>query len=323
MQPNYKLVAKSALGRARILLPRWLPRGRWAGHEYQAVNPRRHDRSIGSFSVNVHTGAWADFAIGTVGGDLISLYAYLRGISNAQACREIASECGSLSGCTHPSAPSDNRKEEMARQIWKDAQPIFPECPAGLYLQGRGLELPVYPSTLQWHPNVYEAESRKSHPALIGKVVNKAGDLIGIQRIYLTHEGQKAPLRECKKMLGKVSGGAVRLTPATDSVIITEGIETGLAVMYLMRIPTWATLSTVGMEHVQLPRDIRTVYIAIDHDRNGAGAKAGAKLAHRLQREGRKCYLLDPAKVLPLPPDSKGIDWLDVLNAQKGGLCHD
>jgi hypothetical protein len=58
-------------------LRQWLPEGKLEGHEYQALNPNRSDTRLGSFSINVHSGAWADFADDAKGGDLISLYAYL------------------------------------------------------------------------------------------------------------------------------------------------------------------------------------------------------------------------------------------------------
>jgi hypothetical protein len=35
------------------------------------------DQNPGSFSINVRTGRWADFATGDKGGDVISLAAYL------------------------------------------------------------------------------------------------------------------------------------------------------------------------------------------------------------------------------------------------------
>lgn len=59
------------------LVYRWLPDGRKRGNEWVARNPRRDDREAGSFSVNLTSGAWADFATGDRGSDLISLSAYL------------------------------------------------------------------------------------------------------------------------------------------------------------------------------------------------------------------------------------------------------
>ena len=75
-------------------LQSWLPEGRHTGVEYKAMNPKRDDRKLGSFSINTQTGRWADFATGDAGGDLISLYAYLHTCSQIAAARELASILG-------------------------------------------------------------------------------------------------------------------------------------------------------------------------------------------------------------------------------------
>jgi hypothetical protein len=66
---------------ARAVLPalvkRWLPDGRALGKEWVAKNPKRADSSAGSFSINLNTGAWGDFATPHRGGDPVSLAAYL------------------------------------------------------------------------------------------------------------------------------------------------------------------------------------------------------------------------------------------------------
>jgi hypothetical protein len=74
------------------LVNRWLPDGRRQGREWVARNPRRYDRDLGSFKVNLRTGKWADFATGDKGGDLISLVAYVEGLTQAQAARLLARE---------------------------------------------------------------------------------------------------------------------------------------------------------------------------------------------------------------------------------------
>jgi hypothetical protein len=81
----------AALNMLPALLARWLPDGRRRQHEYVARNPTRDDRRPGSFSINMRTGAWADFATHDRGGDVISLLAYLRGIKQGEAARELAS----------------------------------------------------------------------------------------------------------------------------------------------------------------------------------------------------------------------------------------
>lgn len=91
---SFSTVNAAALAALPALLSRWLPDGRTQGCEYVARNPRRSDRRAGSFSVNLHTGRWADFATGDAGGDVISLAAYLAGISQGEAMKELAQMLG-------------------------------------------------------------------------------------------------------------------------------------------------------------------------------------------------------------------------------------
>lgn len=80
---------------AETLVPQWLPDGKRVGREWVARNPTRHDSNPGSFSVNLVSGAWADFATNDRGGDLISLYAYLfTSRDNGRAARELAERYG-------------------------------------------------------------------------------------------------------------------------------------------------------------------------------------------------------------------------------------
>ena len=57
-------------------------------------NPRRDDKTLGSFKINYGSGVWKDFETGDGGGDLISLVAYLRGGDQATAARELADILG-------------------------------------------------------------------------------------------------------------------------------------------------------------------------------------------------------------------------------------
>ena len=67
------------------LIPSILPQGKRKGSEWVAINPTRTDRSLGSFRINLTSGAWADFATGDSGGDLVSLASYLYGMSSYDA----------------------------------------------------------------------------------------------------------------------------------------------------------------------------------------------------------------------------------------------
>lgn len=87
---NFQAINQAVLYALPTLLKRWLPDGKRLGREWIALNPRRVDHHAGSFSVNVQTGVWADFATGDRGGDVISLAAYLAGISQIEAARNLA-----------------------------------------------------------------------------------------------------------------------------------------------------------------------------------------------------------------------------------------
>lgn len=86
---DFQEVKRWVRGYEEILLWRLLPHAKKQGHEYVALNPTRPDRHLGSFRINANSFKWADFATGDRGGDIISLWAYLRQITQLQAAKEI------------------------------------------------------------------------------------------------------------------------------------------------------------------------------------------------------------------------------------------
>ncbi len=91
---NFGEVKAAALKQVFSLIERWLPDGRREGQEWVCRNPKRADKSAGSFKVNVFTGVWSDFATKDSGGDLISLYAYLCDLSQLDAAVALAQLLG-------------------------------------------------------------------------------------------------------------------------------------------------------------------------------------------------------------------------------------
>lgn len=324
MLPDYRDVAAHAQQRAGWLVPVWLPKGKRQGRYWLAFNPKRADRRLGSFRVNLQTGQWGDFATGNTGGDLISLKAYLLNATQRQACDLLALELGQRHASTLAQTfpPTSGARWKVAASIWAESLPVTQDSLVMDYLRGRGLEMVQVPQGLRFHPKLKERTTGQYFPALVAKVSNVQGDLRGIHRIFLSPYGTKANIADPKQMLGEVAGGAVRLTEATECVVVAEGIETALAVHEMFELPTWASLSTSGMRRVQLPVQIKTVYVAVDYDANAAGEEAGMALLHRLLSEGRNAMLLHPKRVIgKLPKECKGLDWLDVLN-KEGELHH-
>ena len=88
---DFDQVRTLALRNALAICRRVLPGGRVVGGEYEVRNPKRPDRSPGSFRVNLRTGRWADFATGDRGGDLIALVAWRFDVTQLEAARRLSS----------------------------------------------------------------------------------------------------------------------------------------------------------------------------------------------------------------------------------------
>lgn len=93
---DFAALGRALLDRAYTLVPQWLPGGKIArsGDHDEYVCADLSGGKGGSCSVNMGSGAWADFAGDDKGGDLISLYAAVRGLNNGQAARELMNEMG-------------------------------------------------------------------------------------------------------------------------------------------------------------------------------------------------------------------------------------
>ena len=90
---DFRATNAAALACLGAVLFRLAPGGKVVGGEYVALNPRRADKRTGSFKVRFlgpRAGAWSDFATGDKGGDVVSLIAYLDGVSQVEAARRLA-----------------------------------------------------------------------------------------------------------------------------------------------------------------------------------------------------------------------------------------
>jgi P4 family phage/plasmid primase-like protien len=115
---DFRYLASAVLSRVNEYLPSWLPGGKMYGREYCCASIRGGDGK--SFKVNVGSGKWADFAAGDKGGDLISLYAAINGLSQFQAAKALAVEVGQ-----RLPDPRDNIKSP-------ESGPVFVKPPKGI-----------------------------------------------------------------------------------------------------------------------------------------------------------------------------------------------
>lgn len=215
-------------------------------------------------------------------------------------------------------SPDDIQRRQLAlERVWRQAHAVTPTDPAARYLQHRGLWQEPVPDVLRCHPRLpyrHEDEHFTYHPALIASVQDPHGAVATLHRIYLDTAGAKAAVPAPKKMMQTpttVTGAAVRLDTPTDTLALTEGIETGMAVRRSAGVPVWACLSAGNMTAIVIPDTVRLVLICADHDTNGTGEQAAKKLARRLLAEGRRVKIL-----LPTTPDS---DWADGMEGAQHG----
>jgi hypothetical protein len=202
-----------------------------------------------------------------------------------------------------PSEPHSDamKRREAALAIWRDSHSAEGTL-VETYLRSRGLTL-FASLSIRFHAGL-KHPSGGVWPTMVALVADGvSGDPIGIHRTFLAREGNgKAPVDPAKMMLGPCRGGAVRLGPADDALMVGEGIETCLAAMQVSGNSAWAALSTSGLRALELPREVRDVLVLADGDDPGeAAAQEGA---WRWKREGRRVRIAHPPQ---------GMDFNDLL----------
>lgn len=123
---DFKEMADALLARAETLVPQWLPAGKRRGHEWVCGSLSGGEGH--STSVNLVTGRWADFSGDDAGGDLLSLYAAIRGLKQVPAARELQADMGWQAPI--PEAAPDKPKKR--RSMWRAFDMVPLHAPAQL-----------------------------------------------------------------------------------------------------------------------------------------------------------------------------------------------
>ena len=196
---------------------------------------------------------------------------------------------------------------KYAAELWRKSLPADNTLVAA-YLRARGPVFQTVPSSLRFLPSCIHKPSGKSWPVMIAAAMNTEGKVLAIHRTYLRNDGKdKAPVQPAKMTFGAVSGLSCHLAEAGETLIISEGIETGLCMQFATRTPTWAALSAGGMRNLILPPLplASTIIIAADNDASGCGQRAARDAAISWGKQGRSVRIAMPPEV--------GMDFNDVL----------
>jgi hypothetical protein len=198
--------------------------------------------------------------------------------------------------------------------IWSAARSLSGSTAERYLDQTRGIDLGKLPAdthaSLRFHPNCIFGPG-SYQPCLLALMRDVLGDaVVGIQRIGLvTRNGRIEKLE--RRMLGRA--GVVKLWPASDRLVVGEGLETVLAAATRMTYagatltPAWATLSTSKLRTLPPIVGIKRLIILVDHDCNGEGQAAAAICADQWSRAGCEVERLTPA--LCLAPISTIWSW--------------
>ncbi|KQT37696.1 VapE domain-containing protein [Methylophilus sp. Leaf414] len=185
-------IASAALNSIDTLLNHWLPGGKEQSGEYKVTNPLRADNKVGSFSINMRTGKWGDFATTDgAGNDLISLYAYLNGLDQHEAAFEVADQIGFRlpDGCRIDANQTRERKAPIV-----DPSKVKPSKP-----KEESPWHPVLPVPVNAEP-APEAHPHRRFPDSKWAYLDENGQLLGYVYRFNTSDGGKEtiPLTYCK-----------------------------------------------------------------------------------------------------------------------------
>jgi putative DNA primase/helicase len=263
-------------------------KGRWHGSYGTACCPAHDDRNP---SLRIADGDTAILLKCFAGCETVAVIAALRG-------RGLWREGGTAPVKQLRSAPKrrrdgDNaRRSEIARTLWNQALPTA-GTPVSAYLESRGITGDI-PATIRYMPDAKHSDTGLFLPCMLAGVMRWPGDeVIAVHRTFLRLDGRgKAAVNSPKKMLGPVSGGAVRLAHHGSTLVIAEGIETGMTLLQECGLPVWAALSAGGIVNLVLPDDVTEVVIATDND--DPGRAAADRAARNWVSQGRRVRIAKP-----------------------------
>lgn len=254
-----------------------------------------HDERTPSFTVNDAKGFFHCFGCGAH-GDILDWWQKAEGLSFAEARDRLKREAGAGVSPRRERQQgldiNDDRKRRVALAIWAETRPIA-GTPAERYLRSiRRISIDL-PPTLRFHPGLrFEHGNPETLPAMVAAVVDQAGEVVAIQRTFLSPDGGgKARIEQPKRSLGSLGNASVRLAPAAPVLGIAEGIETGLSAMELFRLPVWCALGS-NLGRLALPALVHRVVIFADH--GDAGVTAAEKAATTFRQQRRKVAIEFP-----------------------------
>lgn len=282
-----------------------------AGNEWVGLCPFHGEKSP-SFTVYASDRRFCCFGCGAE-GDVIDLTMRAYGVKLLDAVEMLDSGAlAELKGQLPPARPRRDLRP-VANRIVRGSRHIE-GTPAEAYLRRRGITVAL-PHTLRFarldppkqpeNNGVLAANGPHQLPCLVSIVSDPAGELVGLQRTYLTEEGRKAATTDgkVKYSLGNVAGGAIQLGPPAETIVVTEGAEDGLSLLQTIGGTVWVAAGTKMLPQMVFPEICHTVVIAAQAD--AAGERAAQAAADEFMSRGLAVRIMRPD-----PPFNDWNDWL-------------
>lgn len=303
-------INRIALNRFEDLLAQFIPHGKRVNGEYVARNPRRNDKTTGSFSINLREGVWKDFASGDGGADPISLWAYLFNTTHqSDAARILAGHLG----VPELAADNDNRPSSSAKQDWTPILPVPADAESA-----PDKKWTLDESTGEWiaHPIVARWAYRDAAGNLLGyasRVQLPDGSKDVVPQTFCRGEDGSAKwkVRSFPKPRPLYNLDLLAAKPAAP-VIMVEGEKTADAGTKLLQPAVTSTWPGGGnaVEFVDLD-PLRGRPVAIWPDNDEPGFKAAIRLAKRLHGIASRV-------VIVMPPEFATSGWDIADDAPEG-----
>ena len=276
-----------------------------AGNEWKGCCPFHPDRTP-SFTIfaddrraHCFGCAWS--------GDVLDFVKQAYGVKLLEAIGML--DGGALAELEQQRAPAKPKADmrPVAQRIVNDSVAVE-GTPAEAYLRSRGITMPL-PHTLRFArlapPKIegnglLAANGSGLLPTLIAIVTDPSGELLGLQRTYLTEDGSKAATKatetdrkpKVKYSLGNVVGGSIQLGPPAASMLVTEGIEDGATLAQALGRSVWVAAGTSMMPQMIFADVTKAVVIGADGD--AAGEAAAIKAAEAYAQAGLAVRILRP-----------------------------
>lgn len=275
------------------------------GHEWKGCCPFHPDKSP-SLTIYADDRRFQCFGCGAQ-GDVIDFVKLAYKVRTREAICML--DGGALRELEQQRAPAKPKADmrPIAQRIVKESVPIE-GTPAAIYLRSRGITIDL-PHTLRFARlpppkiegnGVLAANGPGLLPTLIAIVTDAAGDLVALQRTYLTEDGRKAATKatetdrkpKVKYSLGNVIGGSIQLGPPSASILVCEGLEDGLTLAQGLGRTVWVSAGTSMMPAMIFPAAVRAVVIGADG--NAPGEAAAQKAAEAYAAAGLSVRIMRP-----------------------------